>query len=292
MAGSSVTTSSYWTTRLRELADATVKYWEAVPDRSSASKQVEAAMDALPRVLAGSDADVINAARKLSAAALPGIRVGRQWVSEPLRALIEGMLSALNMLDRSPAALRVLDLCEEIRQLWAAGSEPAEGTPEHLRALAGLMVLEDSVSAIEGYQRVRRFRSADEAYLAKYGLLQAMQLAFDAAQAVAGAFGQQLKPDRLTGGKMVLVTRNLVAGHPVGDTYHRLPHQHFHDRASTHDPAVIKVMSFQSRNPTEWSGQTLLTTELITSAYSVVTGALERTRDHLQLGARHGGGHS
>lgn len=239
-------------------------------------------MDALPAALAGSDADVIKAARRLSTAAIPGIRAGKQWVSEPLRALIEGVMSALNMLDRSPSAQRVIGLCEEVRQLWAGGGEPPEGSPEHLRALAGLMVLEDSVSAIEGYLTVRRFRSVDQAYLSKYGLLQAMQIAFDSVQAVAGAFGLKLRPDRLPGGKAVLVTRNLVAGHPVGGTYRSLPHQHFHDRASACDPTVIKVMSFHSDRPKEWSGQTLLTIELITSAYSVVTEALERTRDHLQ----------
>jgi hypothetical protein len=82
MTGSAV--SLCWTTRLRELVGATVKYWEAVPDRSSASKQIEAAMDALPTALAGSDANVIKAARRLSVAVLPGIRAGKQWVSEPL----------------------------------------------------------------------------------------------------------------------------------------------------------------------------------------------------------------
>lgn len=274
--------SSCWITRLRELVGATVKYWEAVPDRSSASKQVEAAMDALPSALAGSDAAVIKAARRLSVAALPGIRAAKEWVSGPLRALIEGILSALNMLDRSPAAQRVLGLCEEVRQLWPERSRHVEGSPGHLRVLAGLMVLEDSVSAIEGYRAVGRFRSVDQAYLTKYGLLQAMQLAFDSVQAVAGAFGLKLRPDRLPGGKAVLVTRNLVAGHPVGGTYRSLPRQHFHDRASAHDPAVIKVMSFQSDSPKEWSGQALLTIELIANAYSVVTEALERTRDHLQ----------
>ncbi len=186
------------------------------------------------------------------------------------------------MLDRSPSSHRVLGLCEEIRRLWAGCGQPAEGSPEHLRALAGLMVLEDSVSAIEGYRILGRFRSVDQAYLTKYGLLQAMQLAFDSVQAVAGAFGLKLRPDRLAGGKAVLITRNLVAGHPVGGTYRSLPHQRFHDRASAQDPAVIKLMSFQSNSPKEWNGQTLLTIELITSAYSVVTQELEHTRDHLQ----------
>jgi len=98
----------------------------------------------------------------------------------------------------------------------------------------------------------------------------------------APAFGLKLTPDRLPGGKAVLISRNLVAGHPVGGTYRGLPRQHFHDRASAHHPAVIRVMSFQRDNPKEWSGQTLVTTELITIAYSVVTEALERIRDHLQ----------
>ena len=61
------------------------------------------------------------------------------------------------------------------------------------------------------------------------------------------------------------------------------PHQHFHDRASAHDPAVIKVMSFQRDDPKEWSGQTLLTADLIANAYTVVTEGLERTCDHLRV---------
>jgi hypothetical protein len=59
-------------------------------------------MDALPTALAGSDANVIKAARRLSVAALPGIRAGNQWASEPLRALIEGILSALPRLCLGP----------------------------------------------------------------------------------------------------------------------------------------------------------------------------------------------
>jgi hypothetical protein len=281
MTAPGTTTSQHWTARLRDMVDATMRYWDAVPDRSSASIRLWAAMDGLPTALADSDANVIRAARRVSAAAFPGIRASKPWVSEPLRALIEGMLSALNILDRSPWAQRVLEMCEEVRQLWAARGEPAEGSPEQLRALAGLMVLEDSVCAIEGYKAIKRFRSIDDAYLTKYGLLQAMQLAFDAAQAIAGSFGMKLRPDRLPGGKVVLVTRNLVAGHPLGGTYRGVSHQHFHDRATAHDPEIIRVMSFQHDDPKEWNGQTLLTTELIRSAYAVVTEALERIRDHL-----------
>ncbi len=268
---------------LRAMVEAALKYWEEAPGRSTASRRVQTAMGALPSALAGPDAEVIKAARRLAGAARPGLRAGKPWVTEPLRALVNGMLSALNKLDRNPAAQRILDLCDEVRQLWAALGEPADGSPEHLRALAGLMVLEDSVSAIEGYRAARRFASAGEAYLAKYGLLQAMQLAFDSMQAVAGALGVRLRPDRLPGGKVVLVTRNLVAGHPVGGTYRGSPHQHFHDRASAHDPAVIKVMSFQRDDPKEWSGQTLLTADLIANAYTVVTEGLERTCDHLRV---------
>jgi hypothetical protein len=282
MTGPGMTASEHWTIRLREMVSATARCWKAIPDQHSASNRVRAAMNALPSALTGSDPKLIKAARRLSVAALPGIRAGKQWTSEPLRALIEGMISALNILDRSPSALRVLDLCEQVRQLWSERAEPVDGSPEHLRALAGLMVLEDSVSAIEGYPAASQFSSVDEAYLAKYGLLQAMQLSFDSVQAVAGAFGMRLRPDRLPGGKVVLVTRNLVAGHPVGGTYRGLPHQHFHDRASAHDAAIIKVMSFQRDDPKKWSGQTLLTIELISSAYSVITEALERVRDHLQ----------
>jgi hypothetical protein len=267
---------------LRAMAEAALRYWEEAPEHSTASKRVQIVMGILPSALAGPDAEVIKAARRLAAAAYPGLRAGKPWVTEPLRALVNGMLSALNKLDRSPSAQRILDLCDELRQLWAALGNPPDGSPMHLRALAGLMVLEDSVSAIEGYRAAKRFGSVDEAYLAKYGLLQAMQLAFDSMQAVAGALGLKLRPDRLPGGKVVLVTRNLVAGHPVGGTYRGSPHQHFHDRASVHDPGVIKVMSFQRDDPQEWSGQTQPTADLIANAYTVVTEGLERACDHLR----------
>ena len=268
---------------LRAMVAAALRFWEAAPDRSTASKRVQTTMGSLPSVLAGPDTEVIKAARRLVSAAGPGVRAGRPWVTEPLRALINGMVSAVNKLERSPSAQRILDLCLELRQIRGALGEPADGSPEHLRALAGLMVLEDSVSAIEGYRTARRFVSVDEAYLAKYGLLQAMQLAFDSMQAVAGALGVRLRPDRLPGGKVVLVTRNLVTGHPVGGTYRGSPHQNFHDRASAHDPAVIRVMSFQRDDLKEWSGQTLLTADLIANAYTVVTEGLERICDHLRV---------
>jgi hypothetical protein len=267
---------------LRSRAEAALRYWDNTPGNSAASKQVLTAIETLSAALAGSDASVIRASRGLVTAAQPGIRASRPWATKPLRALIDGMYSALRKLGRSPSAQTVLDLCDEVRQLWAALGEPAEGSPEHLRALAGLMVLEDSVSAIEGYGAIEAFDFTDHAYLAKYGLLQAMQLAFDSVQAVAGALGMKLRPDRLPGGKVVMVTRNLVAGHPVGGTYQGSAYQHFHDRGSVQDPDVIRVMSFQQDEPEEWTGQTQLTADLIANTYAVVTASLNRVCGHLR----------
>ena len=70
-------------------------------------------MDALPTTLAGSDANVIKAARRLSVAALPGIRAGKQWASQPLRALIEGILGALPRL-----CLGALQAPADFYQIW------------------------------------------------------------------------------------------------------------------------------------------------------------------------------
>jgi hypothetical protein len=102
----------------------------------------------------------------------------------------------------------------------------------------------------------------DEAYLAKYGLLQALQVAFDGAESAAKVLGVRLRADR-KGGKAAIVARNIVAGHPIGRNMDGESWHHFHDRATAHHKAIIRVMSFSRSDPERWTGQTLRTDELI-----------------------------
>ena len=54
--------------------------------------------------------------------------------------------------------------------------------------MAALMVVEDAIGAIEGYADAAPF-NFDEAYLAKCGLLQGLQVGFDGAESVATVLG-------------------------------------------------------------------------------------------------------
>ena len=94
------------------------------------------------------------------------------------------------------------------------------------------------------------------------GLLQALQVAFDGAESVAKVLGVRLRSD-CKGGKAVIVTRNIVAGHPIGGNMNGKSWHHCHDRATAHDKAIIRVMSFSRSDPGRWTGQTLRTEELI-----------------------------
>ena len=141
------------------------------------------------------------------------------------------------------------------------------------------MVVEDAVSAIEGYAALPPFAHVDEAYLAKYGLLQALQVGFDGAEAVARVLGVRLRADGAAQGKDVKVARNIVAGHPIGGTMQGQSWHHFHDRATAHDKAVIRVMSFPRDDPENWTGQTIQTDELVTDGISVIVKVLRRALD-------------
>ncbi len=121
----------------------------------------------------------------------------------------------------------------------------------------------------------------DEAYLAKYGLLQALQLGFDAAEAVGAVLGLRLRADRVAGGKVVKITRTVVAGHPLGGSYRGRAWEHFHDRGSAHDKSVLKIMSFDSRDSTNWIGQAHQTIRLMDDGLAVMRDLLTRILSHL-----------
>jgi len=190
-----------------------------------------------------------------------------------LDALLGGLYSAARRFQHSPAAQEVWRICNEVR---LAVQEVGE-LRGHLNELrAALMVVEDAVCAIQGYEALAPFAHVDEAYLAKYGLLQALQVGFDGAEAVGQVMGVRLRADSVPGGKGVKVTRNIVAGHPIrgnmqGESWH-----HLHDRVSAHDAAVIRVMSFSRREPDRWTGQTLLTDELIGNGLQTMEELLRR----------------
>ena len=157
-----------------------------------------------------------------------------------------------------------------VDQLGALARHPNE-------LLAALMVVEDATYAIEGYKAVAPFAHVDEGYLAKYGLLQALQVGFDGAEAVGEALGVELRADRQSGGKSVKVTRNIVAGHPIGGNMEGESWHHFHDRATAHDDSVIRVMSFSRKDPGHWTGQTILTSELIADGLDIMAELLRRS---------------
>ena len=50
--------------------------------------------------------------------------------------------------------------------------------------------------------------------------------------------------DRAAGGRVLKITRTVVAGHPLGGSYRGRASEHFHDRGSAHDKSLLKIMSF------------------------------------------------
>ena len=196
------------------------------------------------------------------------------WSEMPLGAIFHGLYSAARQAVRSPEARSVLDRSTEIRE---AVTDPAQLDWHPNELLAALMAVEDAVAAIEGYVSLPLFGFVDEAYLSKYGLLQALQVGFDAAEDVARVLGVKLRADKMTGGKTVLIARNIVAGHPIGGNMAGQSWLHFHDRASAHDKAVIRAMSFSRKDPSVWTGQTLATADLIHDGLGVISELLTRS---------------
>lgn len=83
----------------------------------------------------------------------------------------------------------------------------------------------------------------------------------------------------MPGGKAVKIARNIVAGHPLGGNMQGESWHHFHDRATAHDRAVIRVMSFSRAEPERWTGQTLATDTLVTDAIGAIGKLLRRALD-------------
>ncbi len=156
-----------------------------------------------------------------------------------------------------------------------------EGDAKDVQFVAAHFVLIDSQFAIESYTTMNEFADYKQAYLAKFGLLQALQNQLKAVEELATAIGEHVRMDRLPGVASVLVTRHIVAGHPLGGKVDGTKWQHFHDRGTVHDPAVIRVMSFEVTDPKNWTGQTILVAELLRDESAAVLTALTRLRAFL-----------
>jgi hypothetical protein len=252
--------------KAKDLADALLNYWPSGDDAPPA-----AIGDAVTAVKdASDDASLAAALRAFVDIAPPSLEPGLIWADTPVGVLLRGLFSRARQYLRSPDAQEALGLCDDIR---AAVDDPDRlaGHPNEL--MAALMVVEDAIGAIEGYAEAAPFNFVDEAYLAKYGLLQALQVAFDGAESAAKVLGVRLRADR-KGGKAAVVARNIVAGHPIGGNMDGESWHHFHDRATAHDKSIIRVMSFKRSDPEHWTGQTLRTEELVTDGLHAIKQVL------------------
>jgi hypothetical protein len=265
----------------RELGDKAQDFAKAILNSWPSGDEAPPAVtgDAVSAVKdASDDASLAAALRAFVDIAHPSLEHDRIWADTPLGVLLGGLFSRARQYLRSPDAQEALRLCNDIR---AAVDDPDQWDSSEL--LAALMVVEDAVGAIEGYAAAAPFNFVDEAYLAKYGLLQALQVGFDGAESVAKVLGVRLRADR-KGGKAVIVARNIVAGHPIGGNMAGKSWHHFQDRATVHDKAIIRVMSFSRSDPEHWTGQTLRTDELIKDGLHAITHILRDALNEFAAG--------
>lgn len=191
----------------------------------------------------------LRVADALVAAALPGCRAEEDWCDPEFSALVVGIHSVLRQVRHSSASQDIFRLCHSISA--AASVQPLDEA-DATRLIAALMVVEDATSAVEGYRAAPEFDHVDDAYLAKFGLLQAFQLGFDAAEVVCRLVGATANAGSSAEGKVVLIARSIIAGHPLGTRVQQAKWQHFHDRSSAHEKSRLRVMAFQDQAPSIW----------------------------------------
>ncbi len=173
--------------KAKDFAKAILNYW---PSGGEAPPVVTG--DAVSAVKdASDDASLATALRAFVDTASPSLEPKRIWADTPLGVLLRGLFSVAKQYLRSTDAQEALSLCNDIR---AAVDDPDRlaGHPNELAA--AIMVVEDAVAAIEGYADAAPFAFVDEAYLAKYGLLQALQVGFDGAESVATFSASDYEP--------------------------------------------------------------------------------------------------
>lgn len=257
--------------RAREIAGAILANWPEEIDDDVLSQ--EPVLAAVVQVQRAPDESTLRQALEAFVDDELGVAGASEPASTPAEILLRGLYSIGRQFLRSADTQNVLGLCNDVR---SAVEEKGHLSSHPNELMAALMVVEDAVNAIEGYAALPPFQHVDEAYLAKYGLLQALQVGFDAVEAVARCLGTKVRADAVAGGKTVKVARNIVAGHPIGGTMAGESWHHFHDRSTAHDKAVIRVMSFSRADPERWTGQTLATDELIADGVSVIATVLTR----------------
>ena len=222
--------------------------------------------------------DAVDAAAEVAELVLPACEAADTWCDDGLRTLTRGLVSALRQYHYSAEAKNLLRLCEQISR--AACARPRD-TAVDTRLVAALMLVEDATCAVEAYRVQPSFRQVDDAYLAKFGLLQALQLGFDAAERLCRTCGVKARADRSTEGKAVTITRTIVAGHPLGGNMASRRWLHFHDRSTAHESDVIRVMSFLEEDPEIWTGQSQSTMELVSNGLEVMRELLSQARAYL-----------
>jgi hypothetical protein len=169
----------------------------------------------------------------------------------------------------------VLRLCE---QIWPLREEAGiqEGHPSWVEGTACLHLIEDTQRAIDSYSSIDAFNGVGDAYLRKHGLLQAVLLQLDAVEGLARSIGARWKAGNDRNLVQALLTRNVVAGHPIGSRVKQVKYHHFHDRISLLDPGVIRFMSFSTDDPKDWTGgMTSVSTILASVAVAVSDGLRE-----------------
>jgi hypothetical protein len=258
---------------LGKVLQATLRSWQSKP-RDHAPPAIRSTKDRLS-VAGITLEEQVEVAGRVVGTMMSGCQRGDKWSDPELAALVVALNYALRQLRHSLAAQDIFRLCVAISQ--AANAKPLGGT-EAARLVAALMVIEDATSAIEGYRALESFEHVDDAYLAKFGLLQALQLGFDAAQKACEAVGVTARADATVEGKSVKVTRHIVAGHPVGGTMRGKNWLHFHDRSSAHDKEAIRVMSFLDSDPSIWTAQSQSAQELIDNGLEVMFSLLQQAR--------------
>jgi hypothetical protein len=166
------------------------------------------------------------------------------------------------------------DISGQIYHSARTAKQFEEGDPVDLQFVASHFTLIDSQYAIDSYSELKQFRDFREAYLMKFGLLQALHNQLKSVEEIASSVNRPRKLDRLDGVASILVTRHIVAGHPLRSNVDGTVWRHFHDRGSVHDPTVIRVMSFEAIHPENWTGRTVVVADLLRDQATAVESAL------------------
>lgn len=254
--------------QLRKLSHSTIDHWNVAPNAKSAPLKVRHAMANLATHLDAPDSSLLRAVERLVKSASSSVARKTVWTTESLRILILALNSYARQLRRSPLSKEILQLCTDVRENIPIRFHLDKN--QLVRIQAALMVIEDAICAVEGYSSSQSFSHVDEAYLAKYGLLQALQLGFDATEALGKVVGLKLRADSSKGGKSVKIARNKVAGHPLKALIDSKPWDHFHDRSTAHEKSIIRVMSFAATDSTNWTGESLSTVQLIEDGLTTI----------------------